>query len=293
MAAGESDTRLHELEEIYRAAPVGLCLVDAEFRFLRINERLAAINGHPAADHIGKTVEEIVPELAEQILPRYRKVLETGHGIENVEVTIPETGHSWLVSDLPVLGDQGHVTGIMTVVQDITALKESEKEVRLGRARLRRAEHVAQLGCWEWNLQTDEMWWSEEYHRIFGREPGSCVPRFDLFIEHIVSEDRGRIREQLETIYAGLDQAQAEFRITTVGGQERTLRAIAMLQRDEDGAPLTLFGTTQDISDEKDTQLSAELERNALEEARRELEEVLRVRTGELDRALDRLRRGH
>ena len=57
---------LVELEAIYRSAPVGLCVLDRDLRFVRINERLAAMNGLPAEAHIGRTVREIVPDIADQ-----------------------------------------------------------------------------------------------------------------------------------------------------------------------------------------------------------------------------------
>ena len=54
--------KAEELENLYQAAPVGLALMDRNFRFLRINERLANINGKPVGEHIGHTLGEIVPE---------------------------------------------------------------------------------------------------------------------------------------------------------------------------------------------------------------------------------------
>ena len=58
------DEDLIELETLYRTAPVGLCLVDRDLRYVRINERLAAINGKPPGEHIGRTIREIIPEIA-------------------------------------------------------------------------------------------------------------------------------------------------------------------------------------------------------------------------------------
>ncbi|NNL68221.1 MAG: PAS domain-containing protein, partial [Myxococcales bacterium] len=156
---------LEELEAIYRSAPVGLCLVDPQLRFVRINERMASINGHAVEDHIGRTVEEILPDLASQIVPRYRKVLLTGEAIDNVEVTDARGERIWRVSDRPVKAATGEVSGIITVVQEITDLVRGQEELRKVRERLRRAEQVAGLGCWEWNLQTDEVWWSNQEYR--------------------------------------------------------------------------------------------------------------------------------
>lgn len=276
---------------MYRSAPVGLCLVDRTLRFLRINERLAAINGRGVHEHIGRSVAEVIPELADQILPRYRKVLETGAPIENVEVEDPGTGRTWLVSDHPLKGPGGEVTGIVTVVQDISERKRAEADLRSIRDRLRLAESMARLGSWQWELHRDEIWWSSELYRIFRRDPADFTPTFDAFIEHVVSEDRSRVGDLLDAVWGGESQAQAEFRIIAADGEERVVRGIARLRRDVNDDPFLVFGTLQDVSEERGEHERWENERAAFARERAELENLLRERTGALDRALDRIRR--
>ena len=59
-----------EIEDLYHNTPVGMCVLDRDLRFFRINERLAEINGIPAADHIGKSRRDMVPTLADEVEPR-------------------------------------------------------------------------------------------------------------------------------------------------------------------------------------------------------------------------------
>jgi len=123
----ESDTRntaLAELEQLYNAAPVGLCFVDRDLRYVRINEHLAAINGLPVADHIGKSMHEVIPEIAKIIEPTYRRVIDTGVPSLDMEVQGTTTAHPgekriYLVSYLPVTRSD-EVLGVNTMVQDIT-----------------------------------------------------------------------------------------------------------------------------------------------------------------------------
>ena len=75
-----------ELEQLYENLPVGLCLVGRDFRYTRINKMLAEINGSPVDYHIGRTLREIIPQLADQVERWYRKVLETGEPVTDVEV---------------------------------------------------------------------------------------------------------------------------------------------------------------------------------------------------------------
>src|SRR5580700_10937555 len=81
--------KLAEIEQVYQYSPVGLVLMDMNYRFVRINERLAEINGLPAAAHIGRSLREIVPHLADSIMELYRPVYERGEPVLNVELPGP------------------------------------------------------------------------------------------------------------------------------------------------------------------------------------------------------------
>src|SRR5439155_18294300 len=82
-----SQLRLSELRANYRDAPVGLCFIDRELRYTKVNERMAAINGRSVADHNGWTVREVLPETADTIEPICRRVIETGESVLDIEVT--------------------------------------------------------------------------------------------------------------------------------------------------------------------------------------------------------------
>ena len=144
--------RLAELEATYNAAPVGLCVVDRELRYVRINERLAEINGISVADHIGRTVREVVPSLADDIEPVFRRIMLTGEPMLNFELvgeTKAEPGveHIWLENSYPLKDEQGEVIGINVVVEEITERKraEREREQLLERERVARDEAEKRL----------------------------------------------------------------------------------------------------------------------------------------------------
>jgi PAS domain S-box-containing protein len=121
-----------ELEQLYRTAPVGLCFIDPDFRFLRVNEYLAAIHGHPVEAHLGKTVREILPVLADDIEQILNKVLDMGEELLDVDfagklLTDPTADAHWRASYHPVRDDEGRILGISIVVKDITDLRLKER----------------------------------------------------------------------------------------------------------------------------------------------------------------------
>lgn len=127
--------RLSELNAIYETAPVGLCFVDRDLRYVRINDVLAAANGIPASEHIGRTIREIIPQLADQLEPMYTQVFASGESLQNVELQRATSGELakrsfWNVSISPLKDETGLILGCNVVVQDITLLKQAEESLR-------------------------------------------------------------------------------------------------------------------------------------------------------------------
>ena len=145
LARSESAERQRalELEEMYATMPIGLAQLDRELRFLRINERLAEINGLPVAAHLGRTLSEVVPDLAPKVEAAFRRVLETGEPVLDVEVigetaAAPGVERAWLESWFPLRDAAGRITGLNVIAQEITErrlaarrLGESEERFRV------------------------------------------------------------------------------------------------------------------------------------------------------------------
>ena len=123
--------QLAEIEAIYNNAPIGLGVLDTDLRFRRINERLAEMNGTPAAEHIGRTVREIVPKLADEVEPLFYQVIQTGEPLLNVELSgetkaQPGVQRAWAEHWLPLKNENDVVSGINIVVEEVTERKHLE-----------------------------------------------------------------------------------------------------------------------------------------------------------------------
>ncbi len=128
-----------ELELIYDAAPVGLSLVDRNYRYLRVNETLARINGYPVDQHIGQRADEMLPDLREQISPIYDEIFRDGKPRLNVEIVGKTPASSktrtWLASYYPLFSSEANgtsksqVIAVNSIVQDITEQKRNEQRL--------------------------------------------------------------------------------------------------------------------------------------------------------------------
>ncbi|MBC8102611.1 MAG: PAS domain-containing protein, partial [Cytophagales bacterium] len=112
-------------------APIGLALVDGDFRYVFINETQAGFDQLPVPDHLGKTVEEVVGSVVwQQMVPFFQQAL-SGDLLRSQEVSgappnQPDSLRHYLISYYPVRSDRRTVTGVGIVVSDITERKQSE-----------------------------------------------------------------------------------------------------------------------------------------------------------------------
>jgi PAS domain S-box-containing protein len=150
-ALRESDEIRSLLDTLIGSAPIGFDFVDRELRFVRINEALAANNGLPVEEHIGRTVREVLPDLADAVEPLLRQVLETGEPILDMEVggetqAQPGVPRIWRESLYPVRNSDGEILGVGAIVTEITEhRRNSEERARLLAAATAAAERTASL----------------------------------------------------------------------------------------------------------------------------------------------------
>ena len=124
------------LDEIFERAPVGLAMFDRELRFQRINDRLAEMNGVPAADHVGRAVSDVLPHMDPDVEATFRRVRDEGVTAADIEVVgetpaRPGEMRTWLLSCWPVRrrGEE-EVIGVGAVVVEVTEERRAARALR-------------------------------------------------------------------------------------------------------------------------------------------------------------------
>jgi formate hydrogenlyase transcriptional activator len=122
------------LASYFRASRVGLCIVDAGFRFLAVNSTLAELNGISAEAHVGKTVREVLGDLAEVVEPQIRRVFSTGEPVLYFEITSILPGRSepgyWVDHLIPIRDASGNVTQVGAIVVEFTEQEKLSESLR-------------------------------------------------------------------------------------------------------------------------------------------------------------------
>jgi diguanylate cyclase (GGDEF)-like protein/PAS domain S-box-containing protein len=180
-----SSSRLAQLETIYDTAPIGLCFLDRDYRYLNINKRLAEINGIPVKETVGRTVRELLPQIADQVETACRQAVETGRHGEYVEITEKSKAkgnQAITVLSLynPVRNQSGEILGYNVVVQDITERKRMEETLQASEQSLRAIVNSIPDLAWLKDTESRFILVNEAFGAAAGKKPEELTGKTDF-----------------------------------------------------------------------------------------------------------------
>ena len=198
--------RALELEAIYESMPIGLAQLDRDLRFVRVNAVLAEMNGIPAANHVGKSLAEIVPDLAPKVEADFRRVVETGEPRLDVEIagetkSAPGIQRTWRESWFPLRDAAGRITGLNVIAQEITERRRAQNELRRATEELQIVTNTMDALVSRCSRDLRYLWVNRHYAEWLERPAAEIVGRP---IEDVVGEAAmRRLRPYFERVLRG------------------------------------------------------------------------------------------
>ncbi|MDZ4743393.1 MAG: PAS domain-containing protein [Verrucomicrobiota bacterium] len=134
---------------------------------------------------------------------------------------------------------------------DITEIKESERKIRQSEEQLSLATEAARIGIWDWNISTDECYFSGQLKALIGHSEGEFPHSMEYFYEQIHPADRLVLAQHLEENFAKKKPFRVEVRIKDKKGEYEWFVLRGEAQRDPHGIPVRMIGTCINISQRK------------------------------------------
>ena len=264
---GEAPERKHtvealrESEELFRAtfenAAVGIALVTPDGRWLRVNDKLCEIVGYSLEPLLAKTFQEIAhPDDVDANLDLLKRALAGEIQTYQVEKRYIRNDGSTVWTHLTVSLTRRQPTNeplyFISVIEDITARKQAESQLRESEERLRLAVKGAGMGTWDVDVRTGATLWNARHYQILGYEQRNSATTWEMWRARIHPEDLDRVMAARKSALKTRGLYSPEHRIIRAdNGEIRWVAPFARFIHDEQGQAVRFVGVDFDITERK------------------------------------------
>ncbi|MBI5799783.1 MAG: PAS domain S-box protein [Verrucomicrobia bacterium] len=251
-----SEEKFHNL---FESSPDAIVVATRSGIIHAVNRQAEKLFGYTRAELVGQVIESLMPA---RFGPSHVAQRERFHHNPHLR-PMGEGRDLWArhkdgtefpadISLSPMMTTEGAM--VISTIRDITKRKRAETELRHSRDRFELVAYGAVDGIWDWNVVTNEDYFSDRWCALLGYTARELQPRYETWVEHLHPEDQARA---LAAVKAHLEKCapyDLEYRLRTKSGQYRWFHASGQAMWDEAGKPLRMAGSITDITARKEAQ---------------------------------------
>lgn len=251
----ENARREHEkkLLLLSESAPIGIYQTDADGNTVYTNGYWLKLVERPHEENLGMGwTEAIHPDDRMRVTELWTAAAQGEEFQAEFRLVTQKGELRWVMSRaVPLRADDGSLLGHVGTVEDITERKRIEESLRENEERLALALRGANDGLWDWNILTNEVYYSPRFKELLGFSPEEFPDTFAAFMQHLHPDEHQlfltSLQKHLETGVA----FDVEYRVRRKSGDYGWFQARGEAVRDEHGNPLRVVGSLRDITERK------------------------------------------
>jgi len=267
----ERDELLARQQLQFERMPIACIVFDPQFRIIDWNPAAEKIFGYRREEVVGKNGDLLlVPPSSREYAQKIHRRLASGDMIAHAtSENVTRDGHIILCEwhNTPLRDADGEVTAILAMAQDVTERTQTEEKLGRSESLLAEAQHLAHIGSWNWDIVSNKSFWSDEHYRIFGLRPQEMAMTYERFLSLVHPDDRVIVQNKVDQAFQDHQPYECCLRALRRDGTVRVLQSRAQVVFDEDDKPVRMFGTVQDITEQRRAE-------EAIEESRRRFQAV-------------------
>ncbi|HBG47099.1 MAG TPA: hypothetical protein DDW94_08945 [Deltaproteobacteria bacterium] len=235
-----------------------------------VSPRVKQMLGYEQHEVLGRPFWDfMLPDEAERVREEFARVSAARQPLSLLEnVNLSKDGRCIVLetSGAPVFDSKGAFLGYRGIDRDVTGKKLAEEALRRSEASLANAQRIARIGSWDWDIEKDELIWSDEAYRIFGLDPSGFGATYEAFLGCVHPEDRPMVHKCVTESLTLKKPYSIEHRLVLPDGTEKYVHEHGEVAFRREGRPVRMSGTIQDITERKTTEEQLKLYREHLKE---------------------------
>lgn len=244
-----------EIEDLYENAPCGYHSLDSDGVIRKINRTELDWLGYEREELVGKVrfIDLVTGDSVRTFQENFPRFKREGSVCDLEFEMIRKNGTRLFVSvnASAIYDERGRYTASRSTVYDMTERKKVQSALAEKEKNLSKAQAIAHMGSWEWDIETGRQSWSDERFRILGLKPGAVDTCYEAFFDFIVEEDRAHFSSEIQKALDTLSAYRCEFRIRRPSGEIRHVLGQGEVVCDDNGKAVHMTGTTIDITERK------------------------------------------
>lgn len=219
---------LDEYRQVLAQLGQGVLRLDATGCIRGCNSVAVQLLGKDENELLGRRITDYLPELDDSA-SQHLVLDQIGKTLEIVRLPAAD-GHSALL--------------LLQPRNEPTRLQDDAE-------RFKRSQYFARIGTWDWDIDTNRLYWSEAIYAMFGHQVGAVAPSYELFCQSVHPDDRERVRAGEQRCIETGENHDEEYRVIWPDGSLHWLRETGNVIKDASGAPVKMMGVVRDITEEK------------------------------------------
>ncbi len=249
-----SGYRIRKLSQALHQSPTSVLITDINGNIEYVNPQFTTTTGYSPEEVLGRNPAFLISEKQSHTI--YTEIVDTikiGNEWRGDLLNKMKNGNCIreLVSILPVKDENGSITNFVGVKIDDTERIIAEKELRKSSSNLIKAQHIAHIGNWVWDITNNKIEWSDEIYNIFGVNKNDFDCSYESFIDLVHPDDRELVKKSVNDALYKDAEYSIEHRIIRPDGTVRIALEQGEVTFNNEGNPVGMFGTVHDITETK------------------------------------------
>ncbi len=238
----------NDLDNLLSSSRVGTVFLDEELIIRRFTPAVTKLFNFLEND-VGRPFAHISHRFRLDLLPLIQEVQR--HNSAQQHEIQAEDGSYYLMSLQPYQIGPEVYAGVVLNFVDINSLKAVEEKLKRSEERYALAQKAAQIGSWDWDLNTNKVIWSELIEPMFGFKQGEFPGTYEAFMQRVHPEDREQVEQRVKACIEQDAPYDTEMRVVWKEGSIHWLHTSGHVFRDAQGKSLRMMGITHDVTEQK------------------------------------------